>query len=400
MTAEAGSPLLRSFTCGGPRLFTIVADMTPARSATAALPTWWRRRLTVWAVLIAAPLLGASLGLVQMMRANRQAAAARHALYLDPGADDPGVTAADRTLPTDARPTKVVAGMYVNRLLELSVKQVSWTVDFYLWFRWRGGIPDTCNGFQIVDGTIESKVMVVDETLAGERYQRFRVVAKITKFFDITRFPCDDHLLTIAVEHPAHRRQEVLFIADRENSSVSSRVEVPAYRLQPAVVLEKPHSYKTTLGDPRLASASKATHSQLRLGVGLERAGWGLYYKLFQSLYVAVLIALLAFFIEPTVVDPRFGLGVGALFAAVANAYVISSHVPDTGVLALADVVNGLGIVVILLTLLQSTVSLHLSSVLGEEAVARAFDRLSFAVLLPGYILLNVALPWAAVSSG
>ena len=73
---------------------------------------------------------------------------------------------------------------------------------------------------------------------------------------------------------------------------------------------------------------------------------------------------------------------------------------PDTGVLALADVVNGLGIVVILLTLLQSTVSLHLSSVLGEEAVARAFDRLSFAVLLPGYILLNVALPWAAVSSG
>jgi len=48
--------------------------------------------LTAWAVLIAALLLGASLGLVQMMRANRQAAAARHALYLDPGADDPGVT--------------------------------------------------------------------------------------------------------------------------------------------------------------------------------------------------------------------------------------------------------------------------------------------------------------------
>ncbi len=270
MTAETGSPLLRTFICGGPRLFTIVADMTPARPATAALPTWWRRRLTV----------------------------------------------------------------------------------------------------------------------------------KITKFFDITRFPCDDHLLTIAVEHPAHRRQEVLFIADRGNSSVSSRVDVPAYRLQPAVVLEKPHSYKTTLGDPRLASGSKATYSQLRLGVGLERAGWGLYYKLFQSLYVAVLIALLVFFIEPIEVDPRFGLGVGALFAAVANAYVISSHVPDTGVLALADVVNGLGIVVILLTLLLSTLSLHLSSVRGEEAVARAFDRLSFAVLLPGYILLNVALPWAAVSSG
>ena len=36
--------------------------------------------------------------------------------------------------------------MYVSRLMELSVKQVSWTVDFYLWFCWRGEIPDTCEG--------------------------------------------------------------------------------------------------------------------------------------------------------------------------------------------------------------------------------------------------------------
>ena len=111
------------------------------------------------------------------------------------------------------------------------------------------------------------------------------------------------------------------------------------------------------------------------MGVGLDRAGWGLYFKLFQSLFVAVLLAHLAFFIRPNQVDPRFGLGVGALFAAVANAYVISSLVPDTGVLALADVINGLGIAVILLTVAQSTISLRLTSELGRDRLSKAFDR-------------------------
>jgi hypothetical protein len=370
-------------------------EMTPESPAVEPLSARARYGLAAWAILLVALFLAAGLILVQSMRANRQASAGRHAARVDPSADEPGVTAADRDLPADAKPTQVLAGIYVDRVLELSVKEVHWTVEFYLWFRWRGDTPKSCEDFQLVDGTIESKDQEADETVAGERYQRFRVVAKITKFFDVSRFPCDDHQLTIGVELPAHVRHEVQFVADRENTAVSSRVRVPAYNLGPAAVLEKPHSYKTTRGDPRLPAGTKSTYSQLRVGIGIERAGWGLYFKLFQSLYVAVLLALLAFFIRPTEVDPRFGLGVGALFAAVANAYVISSLVPDTGVLALADVVNGVGIGVILLTVVQSTISLHLYTH-GREALSRTFDRLSFAVILPAYVLLNIALPLAA----
>ena len=293
---------------------------------------------------------------------------------------------------------EVIAGIYVDRVIQLSVKEVSWTVDFLLWFRWTGKTPESCEGFQIVDGTIESKETEVDETITGEHYQRFRVVAKITKFFDVTRFPCDDHLLTIGVELPASPRRDVLFVADRENSSVSSRVNVPAYRIQPAVVLEKPHSYKTTRGDPRLPPKAKSTYSQLRMGIGIERVGWGLYFKMFQFLFIAVLLAHLAFFIRPIEVDPRFGLGVGALFAAVANAYVVSTLVPDTGVLALADIVNGIGIATILITVIQSTISLYLFSVREQEALSRTFDRLSFAVMLSCYVILNVTLPLIAFS--
>lgn len=369
--------------------------MTP-ESPVDRLSTRARRLLAVWVLLLVVLFLVAGTMLYRSLRANRQASADRHAARLDPDADEPGVTSADRSLPPGAQPIRVTAGMYVDRVVELSIKDGGWTVEFFLWFRWRGDALKSCEEFQVVDGSVEKKDKEEDETIAGERYQRFRVQAKITKVFDVTRFPCDDHLLTLAIELPEHQRPDVQFVADRDGSSVSSRVSVPAYRLHLAGVVEKPHSYKTARGDPRLPVGAKSTYSQLRMGLALERAGWGLYFKLFQSLYIAVLLALLAFFIRPTEVDPRFGLGVGALFAGVANAYVISSLVPDTGVMALADVVNGVGIAVILLTVVQSTISLHLFTTRGAEAVSRVFDRVSFAAILPGYILLNVALPLAA----
>ena len=49
------------------------------------------------------------------------------------------------------------------------------------------------------------------------------------------------------------------------------------------------------------------------------------------------------------------------------------------------------------MTVVQSTISLYLFSLRGEEARSRTFDRLSFAIILPGYALLNVALAVSAI---
>jgi hypothetical protein len=132
------------------------------------------------------------------------------------------------------------------------------------------------------------------------------------------------------------------------------------------------------------------------MGIWITRPDLGFFVKMFLGLYIAVAIALLAFFIKPTDVDPRFGLGVGALFAAVANSYITSSLVPDSGILTLADMVNSVGIVMILLSLVQSTISLHIFDRRGQEAFSRRFDRVSFAVFATSYAAINIALPLAA----
>jgi hypothetical protein len=88
---------------------------------------------------------------------------------------------------------------------------------------------------------------------------------------------------------------------------------------------------------------------------------------------------------------------VGALFAAVANSYINSSMIPNTGVLSLTDVVNIVGTSTILLTLIESAISLYIYEKRQKHRLSYRYDRFSFAIILVGYILLNIALPLAAM---
>ncbi len=354
-----------------------------------------RRFVVIWSIGLLVLLVSVGIFTVSLEYENKAASVARHRERIDPDLAEPRV-GADVSMPEHVQPVKVFAGVYLDRIVELSIKDVGWRADFYVWFSWKGNAVNPGENFQIVDGTIESKEKANEYTNGDEHYALYRVVAHITKFFDVSRFPCDDHLMTIDFENPTYQRDSMLFVADAKASSISSRVKVQGYRIYEMAVVEKPHAYKTTRGDPRLAADSKAIYSQLRMGIWISRDGWGFFFKMFLGLFVAVAIAMLAFFIKPTDVDPRFGLGVGALFAAVANTYITSTLLPETGTMALTDVVNGIGILTVFLTLVQSTISLYIYDIQENEALSRVFDKVSFVIIFTGYIVINVALPLAA----
>jgi hypothetical protein len=355
-----------------------------------------RRNVRLWAVLLIVLFIVVGIFTVWAVHKNKTAATNRHEDRMNPNVGEGGTQPPPTALPEGANPVRVHAGIYVDRVVELSVKDAGWTVDFYIWGRWKGEAVDPGENFQVVDGWIDSKEKLDEYTNGDEHYVLYRVVARITKFFDVSRFPCDDHLLTINIESPAYERDKFLFVADTENSGISSRIQIAGYSIYRQAILEKPHAYKSTRGDPRLTVGTDRTHSQLRMGIWISRPGWGLYLKMFIALFGAVGVAFLVFFIKPMDVDPRFGLGVGALFAVIANTYVTSSLVPDIGTMTLADMVNDVGIGLISLTILQSTISLYLYESKGKKALSSMFDKVSFLVLFAGYLVINLALPLAA----
>jgi|CXWL01.1.fsa_nt_gi hypothetical protein len=356
-----------------------------------------RRFVLLWALALV--LVYAALGVytVTTVSGYRSAAIARHQARIDAKAVEPGRTAVEDTLPPDAHPRQVTVGMYLDGIASISILDSGWEPVFYIWFRWAGDDLDPGETFNVVDGEILSREKLSSEVVNGEHYAVYLVRAKVTKFFTADRFPVDDHLLTIAIEDGRMTWEALEYVADTANSNLSSRVKMPGYRVYKSGLVVKPHAYKTSFGDPRRETGSRKTFSQLMYGVWNARPGFGPYFKIFVGLFAAVSIALLAFFIKPTDVDPRFGLGVGGFFGAVANTLIAASLVPDSGTLTLMDLVNGVGMVTIFLTLVQSTISLHLYDVRERTALSKLFDRVSLWVFVAGFVVINALIPWAGL---
>ncbi len=330
----------------------------------------------------------------------RDTSAARHAARLDPARAEPGKTPPD-PFPEGGSFVTVSVGTYVDRIVNLSIRESSWDVDFYIWFRWNGDPKlDPGAAFQVIDGEVSARNLLDDyHAPDGSNYQRYRVTAHLTKFFDIGRFPLEDHMLNIYIEDGSRDGTKLRYSVDAGTSRISSRVKIPGFKLKGSGEVVKSHTYKSNHGDPRLPSDLKRIVSQYVLGISLSRPGFDLFLKISLALFAALSLAFCVLFIKPTEVDPRFGLAAGAFFGAVANIYLAGAMLPDSGGFGLVDFVNGIGLGTIFLVVAESVVSLALFTKWEDPDFSRALDRVTAAIMIPSYVLVNIVIARSAFLS-
>lgn len=351
-----------------------------------------RQVLVVWALVLAVFYLAAAYLAGNKVYEDKIASEIRQQQRLDPTTTENGKTQvnfAELASSESDSFEEVKVGIYVDRIIDISTKATAWTVDFYIWFNWQGDDVSPGESFQIIDGQIQSKTKLEEVTEAGRHYALYRVTARITKFFNVVRYPLDNHLLTIRIEDKDQLWNEFRYVPDVNGAEYSSRVKVPGYRLKEAEIINKPHAYKTSRGDPRLAADHKATYSQITYGISIDRPDWGLYFKMFQGLFASVAIAFLAFILGSSSGE-RFGLGVGAFFASVGSSYVNLNELPGVGMVTLIDMANGLAMATIFLTILGSALSSRIVKGKGQLEIAQSFDRISLVLFVTGFVSVNV----------
>jgi len=355
------------------------------------------RRVVLWAVALALFYLFAGcFGTRQLRGYKAQTEQIRQAWLEDTATKDNGKTGAGN-MPNEATPNAVRVGMYINQITDIAVRESSWTADFDLWFQWKDKGLTPGETFQISNGEIEARDK--RETIANgaDHYERYRVRAQLTKHFDPTRFPFADEPLVIHVEDSVHGVNALNFVADAKNSGVSPTASVnDMIKINRFVTGVRLHDVGSERGRPGSSPERSNMRSQFVFAMLVNPPGTLFHLKLFHVLYSSVAIALLALFIKPIHVDPRFGLGVGAVFAAIGNMIAVATLLPRAQQATLADMINVIGLVTIFLTLVQSTISLYLFDSLGLEKLSRFFDKVSFAVLLAGYAAVNIVLPLVA----
>jgi hypothetical protein len=257
----------------------------------------------------------------------------------------------------------------------------------WLWFRWKGADVRPDLTFELANGVISSRSESQVEDDGGVNYATVRVQATIFHDFDVRRFPLDNHVITIDLEDAELNDTQLTYTVD-EGIALDPGVNVAGWKvtLQPPAVAA--HVYNTNYG-LRSADAAGGTYSRFSLSIALDRMSYGPLFKSFWISALAVLLGLLAFLIKADDLDARFGMGVGSIFAASANAFVISDALPPTTAVTLAEQINLIAVGVIFTSVFISIWSLRLRYQDREEASLR-LDRIAMWSLGALYLALNL----------
>lgn len=279
---------------------------------------------------------------------------------------------------------KVTVGVYANRILGLSIKENSFDIDYYLWLRWKGDRLKPHKTIELVNGT-QTCEELSDDTKNGFHYITLRCVAKVTKFWDLTRFPLDSQRLELVFEDNYSGLDSLRYVADAANSAIGKSFTVSGWEVKESSAEATVGEYETNFGDPTLPDRSQSRFSRFVFGVSLVRtlADTGYALKLFFPVFIAMLIALLQFFV-PVDSSLRVNLAVGSIFASVGASYAIINSLPPSQYMSMAELINITTSVAILLCLCATVYSLCLFGKRGASD-SRRFDRLFVGVTAPLY---------------
>lgn len=284
-------------------------------------------------------------------------------------------------------PDTVKIGVYLFSLYDLNFPENKFNADFYVWYNFKNDSLHPAETFELVNSMEFTKVGESREKYDSIIYSTFRCNSVVKKQWNVSDFPFDKQQVELEIEDINDDISRLVFVPDTISSKIDKYVKLEGWKIKNFGVKVVDHTYETNYGDPALSEDEYSTYSRVVVYFTLQREGSGLFFKLFIGLFISVMISLLTFFINPTDLDPRFGLSVGAIFAAIASQYVISSTLPQNQRLTLVDILHDISFIYIFICILISTISLRFFN-RGNEKASKKLDWYSFLALSASYVII------------
>jgi hypothetical protein len=291
-------------------------------------------------------------------------------------------------------PQITYVGLFVNDVHGLDLKGSNYTVDFYIWFRWRGwqGGPglDPSN-FEFLNGSLDLKEHPYHIDIGDIHYVSYHCRGVFHIAFDYHRYPLDAHELVLEMEDAVLETRQLQYVVDTENMKQVPVVTLNGWTCGSPRCVVLGHHYKTTFGEPNETPDDGSTYSRFVCSIGIARHSSSIYLKTFLGLFIAVGIAFISFLFKPGEVDPRFAVGVAAIFAAVSSEFVAMSSLPEMPYLTLADKIHLFSLFMIFLSLLLSCLSLRFFRE-GKAHLSVKVDRISLIAFPASYAIVVMLL--------
>ncbi|MBL7775382.1 MAG: hypothetical protein JNK89_05235 [Saprospiraceae bacterium] len=300
-----------------------------------------------------------------------------------------------RSWSASCQPDTVLIGAFVNDIYDINLAEKSFSAQFWVWFNYRNPELQPLQTLEIANAKEVDYSLDFTEEKNGVQWSGKKVHAILKKDWDIRRFPFDAQRLTIELEESDHDIETMVYAPDTANTRLEQKLVISNWQIESFDIVSGGKKYNTTYGDPSLASGSAYPRATLTLFI--KRKSWGLFFSLFTGMYVAFFISALVFYIDAVDLDPRFGLSVGGLFAAVGNKYIVDSILPQSTTFTLVDKLHILTYLFMLLNIVLSVISLRIWKN-GNPARSTRFDRRAYFLIITVYVLVNSWLIFSASS--
>ena len=250
----------------------------------------------------------------------------------------------------------VKVGAYVINIHDINFHDKEYTIRYWLWMRYTNPALNFNNTVEVPNAKEIEQPDFFTDTSHKVKWQLMKMKCIMNQSWKVENFPFDKQNLRVSMENSKYDSERLHFELDDRGAHFDPSIAVDGWSIKDFKITTGKREYLTDFGEDDHMNAT--FYDTFNISLRLERNAWGLFMKLFIGMYIAFLIAAVSFLIDPEHVEPRFGLPVGGLFAAVGNKYIIDSLLPESNVFTLVDWLHSLTFFTIFLIITQASVAL------------------------------------------
>jgi hypothetical protein len=294
-----------------------------------------------------------------------------------------------------ARPDTVKVGAYVISVHDINFHDKEYTIRFWLWFLYDNEDFDFSKQLDIPNAKSIDQPEIIVDSIEGHTWVIMKMKCTMKESWRVDDFPFDSQHLHVQIENTLFDNTNLVFKPDFDGSRYEKEIAIDGWDITNFNVNTRTNDYETGFGDYTLPS-QHSEFATFNIDMDIERNAWGLFLKIFIGMYIAFLIAIIGFTPNPWELEPRFGLPVGGLFAAVGNKYIIDSILPESSTFTLVDTLHALTFLGILATLVVSATALKLHD-WGKKDACQRVNRIGARVVIATYLVANIIFIWSAI---
>ena len=206
----------------------------------------------------------------------------------------------DTRHPIPATPQKVYVGFYLNRVTNFELKQNTYWMDFYIWFRWKGDIDPTTsyefmNAFEKWGANVVAEKDDFRILPDGYKYRELHMEYHLQSPLNFSSYPLDEQVLTIQMEDKSHSDRVIQYLPDRTDSNYSPELFIQGWKPIGFNVVSSTHLYDTRFGR---SLAHKNHYSRITFELFIIRHPRHLHsFKLFLPVLIILVMVGVIFFI-------------------------------------------------------------------------------------------------------